>query len=270
MALQLPSHSDQVKVSFPVDHVLMLCMNRPKALNAMSDKMEHDLKTLLNWFDEEPSLWVVIVTGEGRAFCAGADLKSWNTRQQGGDQSDSERIAASIHGFGSLSRRVTSKPIIAAVNGGVFGGGMEMVLNCDLVIASDQAVFAMPEVKRGVIAGQGAIPRIRVIAGHQLAAEMLLLGRTVGAAEAHQRFGLRLIETAVHYAKEITQNSPDAVQATKRGLILAAQNGNIERAVIDHSWSAESKRAYNGANIKEGLKAFTEKRLPRWTNPAKL
>lgn len=274
-----PAHSDEVVINFPVEHVLVIVMNRQASLNAMTPQMETDIKNCLNWFDGEPSLWVAIITGTGRAFCAGADLKAWNTKQQGGQSDEQERIASSPHGFGSISRRVSSKPILAAVNGGAFGGGVEMVMNCDLVIASDEAVFALPEVKRGVIAAQGVIPRLRAVAGHQLASEMLLLGRTISAAEAQQRFGFvnavvpkeRVLQTAIEWATQIAANSPDAVQSTKRGLILAAQHGDVERAVIAHAWSAESRRAYKGDNIKEGLKAFSEhKRKPNWSNPAKL
>ncbi|KAF8273837.1 enoyl-CoA hydratase/carnithine racemase [Lactarius quietus] len=253
-----PSHSDEVKVSFPKEHVVLLTMNRPKALNAMWHVMEGDLETLLNWFEGEPTLWVAIITGRGRAFCAGADLKALDHQAY---------YAQAVNGFGSLSRRTMSKPIIAAVNGIAFGGGMEMVLNCDLVIASDDAAFALPEVKRGVVAAQGGIPRVQAAVGHQFASEMLLLGRTVSAMEAYQRFGFvnavvpraQLLQTAVEWAFRITQNSPDAVQSTKRALIEAAKHG-----------IPESTRAYRGENIKEGLKAFREKRKPLWTDPAKL
>ena len=115
------------------------------------------------------------MTGEGRIFCAGADLKAyvwsiafmqlsttyhftrvrWNNDQQSGITREQEYVAANVHGFGSISRRQSNKPIIAAVVGGAYGGGMEMVLNCDLVIASEDAKFALPEVKRGVVAIQG-------------------------------------------------------------------------------------------------------------------
>ncbi|VDC05766.1 unnamed protein product [Peniophora sp. CBMAI 1063] len=277
MSVGPPAHSDAVKVAIPAEHVLLLSMNRPKALNAMSFEMEQDLRTLLDWFDEEPSLWVVIVTGEGRAFCAGADLKLWKQKKEEG-YNDQERIAANVHGFGSLSRRIMAKPIIACVNGDAYGGAVEILLNCDIVISSEDASFALPEVKRGVIAAQGVIPRLRTSAGHQFAAEMLFLGRKITAIEAQQRFGFvnlvvprsQLLSTAVDWAKEITQNSPDAVQATKRGLVIASRTGDNERAVLDHAWSAESKRAYTGENIKEGLVAFSEKRGPHWKNPAKL
>jgi len=238
--------------------------------------MEGDLETLLNWFEGEPHLWVAIITGHGRAFCAGANLKAWAA--QLGSVDHQAHYAQAVNGFGSLSRRTMSKPIIAAVNGIAFGGGMEMILNCDLVIASDDAAFALPEVERGVVAAQGGIPRIKAAVGHQLASEMLLLGRTVSAMEAYERFGFvnavvpkaQLLQTAIEWAFKITQNSPDAVQSTKRALIEAAKHGDVEQATLAHIWSPESTRAYQGENIKEGLKAFKEKRKPIWINPAKL
>ncbi|TFK56825.1 enoyl-CoA hydratase/carnithine racemase [Heliocybe sulcata] len=274
-----PPVSDQLKVSFPAEHVLQLTFNRPKSLNAMTPTMEADIKNIMSWFDEEPSLWVVIITGEGRAFCAGADLKAWGQRQSTGDRGEQEMLASSIHGFGSLSRRSKSpKPIIAAVNGSAYGGGVEMLLNCDITIASEDAQFALPEVKRGVAAAQGVIPRIAKVAGHQLAAELLLLGRTISATEAQNRFRFinqvvpasKVLPTALEWAKQIVANSPDAVQCTKRGLVLSGQHGSFEQATVALAWSPEAKRLYNSDNIKEGLTAFAEKRKPAWSNPAKL
>ncbi|KAF8641209.1 hypothetical protein AX17_000843 [Amanita inopinata Kibby_2008] len=150
--LNPPTVSDQLKLDFPVDHVLVLTFNRPEVLNAMTPGMADDLKCVLDWFEDEPQLWVVIVTGAGRAFCAGADLKAWNARSQKGNTNEQEDIAGTVHGFGSISRRQSRKPIIAAVIGGAYGGGMEILLNCDVVIASSDAKFALPEVKRGVVA----------------------------------------------------------------------------------------------------------------------
>ncbi|TDL26351.1 ClpP crotonase [Rickenella mellea] len=285
---QIPPHSEQLIVSIPAEHVLLLRFNRPRSLNAMTPTMHSDIKAILDWFDEEPSLWCVlvgIVTGEGRAFCAGADLKAWNKDQQSGRSNEQELVASSVHGFGAISRRtVSSKPIIAAVNGSAYGGGVEMLLNCDLVIASEDAVFALPEVKRGVVAAQGGkgtvvfIPRISGTAGHQFASEMLLLGDTISASDARNRFAFvnlvvpkaEVLTQALKWANTICQNSPDAVQSTKRGLILTRQLGGVEQATVAHAWSSESKRAYKGTNIKEGLKAFAEKRSPSWSNPAKL
>lgn len=277
MTIVPPKHSDQIKVSFPVNHVLLLTFNRPESLNAMTPQMTADVKGLLDWFEDEPQLWVVIVTGAGRMFCAGADLKAWNNDQQKGSSNEQEGTAANIYGFGSISRRQMRKPIIAAVSGGAFGGGVEMILNCDIVVAAQDAKFALPEVKRGVIAIQGGIPRLSQIAGHHLASELLLTGKTISAAEAHTRFGFvnlvvppsDVLSSAVDIAKQIIQNSPDSVQATKVGLLLS-QKHNHSEMLQTHVWSPETKRVYKGENIKEGLKAFTEKRLPLWKNSAKL
>lgn len=272
-----PKTTDELLVSFPAEHVLLLTMNRPKQLNAMTPQMQEDLRSVLNWFENEPDLWVVIVTGAGRVFCAGADLKAWNKDQQSGESGEQEGTMSNIYGFGSISRRHSKKPIIAAVNGGAYGGGLEMVLNCDYVVAGDNAKFALPEVKRGVIAIQGGIPRLSQIAGHHLASELLLLGRTIPASEAQGRFGFvnqavpasEVIPTAIAVAKEMTNNSPDAVQATKKGLLMSQEMGHSQM-LANHVWGEECRTVYKGANIKEGLKAFAEKRAPRWTSPSKL
>jgi len=274
----VPSHSDEIKVSFPAEHVMLLALNRPKKLDAVGPQMRADIGAVLNWFEDEPSLWVVIMTGEGRAFCAGADLSAWNETYKDGNSNESQTIASSLHGFASISRRQTSnKPIIAAVNGPAYGGGVELILNCDLVIASDQAVFALPEVKRGVVAAEGAIPRLAAVAGHQLASELLLLGNTISAIEARDRFRFVnqvvpasvVLETALSLATIITENSPDSVQSSKRGLIFAQQLP-VEEAVRAHALGDVGRRVYKGENIKEGLAAFAEKRKPKWKNPARL
>jgi len=266
-------------VSFPAEHVVLLTLSRPKALNAMTPVLEADILAVMNWFDAEDSLWVAILTGEGRAFCAGADLKAWSKNQQKGINKEQEGIASSVHGFGGLSRRHTSsKPLIAAVNGGAYGGGVEMVLNCDIVIASEDAEFALPEVRRGVIPAQGVIPRLVATAGRQFASELMLLGRPVSAQQAHTRFGFvnlvvpraEVVPCAIEWAKLIASNSPDAVQATKRGILMTAQHPSMESATIASAWSPESKKVYTGSNIKEGLRAFVEKRKPAWSNPARL
>jgi len=274
----VPQHSEQLKISFPAEHVMLLTLNRPKRLNAVGPQLNSDIGAVLNWFEDQPSLWVVIVTGEGRAFCAGADLMAWNEAQQSGDSNESQMLASSLHGFGQISRRQTSnKPIIAAVNGPAYGGGVEMILNCDLVVASDKATFTLPEVKRGVVAAQGVIPRLARVSGHQLASEMLLLGNNVSAIEARDRFGFvnrvvpadTVLSTALDLAKEIISNSPDSVQSSKRGLIFAQQLP-VEEAVRAHALGDVGRRVYKSENIREGLMAFAEKRKPKWKSPAKL
>jgi len=277
-----PHHSEQLLLSYPAPHVLQITFNRPKQLNAMGQQITNDLKHVLDWFDKDPELWCCVVTGAGRAFCAGADLKAWNESKQEGQSAvanEQEGVASSPHGFGALSRRsVSSKPIIAAVNGLAFGGGLEIVMNCDIVIASQDAKFGFPEVKRGVVVAQGAIPRVAAISGHQLASELLFIGQPISAQEAKDRFRFvnhvvpaqQALPVAIEWAKEITENSPDAVASTKRGILMGKQFAGIEPSTIAHAWSIESKRVYEGENIREGLRAFVEKRKPQWKNPAKL
>lgn len=148
--------SSLLGVSVPQQHTLLLTLNRPSQRNAITPDLAREIAHVLNWFDNEPSLWVVVLTGEGDTFCAGADLKSWHASQSSDVVTEQQDFASSLHGFASISRRRTSlKPIIAAVNGPAYGGGVEIILNCDLVVASTSAVFALPEVKRGVVAAQG-------------------------------------------------------------------------------------------------------------------
>ncbi|KAG7439357.1 enoyl-CoA hydratase [Guyanagaster necrorhizus] len=270
-----PPHSSELVLGFPSPHVLLLTLNRPDALNSVTVELADELRTVLDWFERETKLWVLVLTGAGRMFCAGADLKGWDSRLVSAPSTDQADISANKFGFASISRRLTAKPIIAAVNGGAYGGGMEILLNCDLVVADENAKFALPEVRRGVGALQGGIPRLTQIAGHQRASEMLLLGKTITAKEGYERFGFintltppsSVLPTALGYAKELVERcSPDSVQATKRALILAEGSN---RSVLNAAWSSESSGLFiGGENLKEGLRAFIEKRLPVWQNPS--
>ena len=174
-------------------------------------------------------------------------------------------------GFAGLSRRRGLKPIIAAVNGLAYGGGCEMIVNCDIVLASHNAAFALPEAKRGVIALAGALPRITRIIGRMRAMEMALTGRTVPAAEAKE-WGLcnavcgmeeNVVDVAIKWAEEICANSPDSVIVSKEGIELGWEGIGVEEGsqrLIDGMF----KRMEAGENMKEGIKAFVEKRKPRW------
>ncbi|KAF9654148.1 enoyl-CoA hydratase/carnithine racemase [Thelephora ganbajun] len=280
--IQLPFKlSNQIQASHAAPHVLLILLNRPEAMNAMSREMEASLTLLLNWFQDNDDYWVAVLSGNGKIFCAGADLVDWLKRDYTGVgtqvTNDPEKLTSMSHGFGSVSRRHTlNKPIIAAVNGGAFGGGTEMVLNCDIVIAEENAKFALPEVKRGVIAAAGGIPRLLRVSGYQLAAEVLLSGRNVTAVEARDRFRFvnevvprgKALGAAIAWALKICENSPDAVQATKHGLMLGLLRGGADEAFTSHAWSEASKKVWVGENIKEGLRAFVEKRKPAWGNPS--
>lgn len=175
-------------------------------------------------------------------------------------------------GFAALSRRTGRKPIIAAVNGIAYGGGTECIVNCDMVVAARKATFALPEVKRGVVAMAGALPRIVRTIGRQRAMEMALTGRTVPAEEARE-WGLvnkvvgdgegEVVQAAVDYAKMIAENSPDAVIVSREGIKMGWEGIGAEDAtrVANDAWYP---RLASGENIKEGVRAFVEKRKPKW------
>ncbi|KAI5998309.1 ClpP/crotonase-like domain-containing protein [Pisolithus albus] len=254
--------SSVVSVSVPQQHTLLVALNRPNQRNAITPDMAREIARVLDWFDNEPSLWVVVLTGEGDTFCAGADLKSWHASQSSDVISEQQDIASSPHGFASISRRRTSSNPSSQPR--------RNHPKCDLVVASTDAVFALPEVKRGVVAAQGGIPRLARVAGHQLASEMLLLGNTITALEARDKYRFiniitspaEVLPTALALARIITSNSPDAVESTKEGLLIAQRIGNVDEAVVSHALSAASGRVWNGQNVK--------KRTPKWSNPAKL
>ncbi|KAM0542962.1 hypothetical protein ACHAPJ_012568 [Fusarium lateritium] len=181
------------------------------------------------------------------------------------------RLNLPTNGFGGLSLRNGKKPVIAAVNGPAHGGGCEMAINCDMVIASSTATFCLPEVKRGVTALAGALPRIVKTAGRQRAAELALTGRAVTAQEFMQ-WGIcnfvvdsdqSVVDKALEYAKMISGASPDAVMVTREGLKLGWEALGVTDAsrIFQDGWGS---RIYEGSNMQEGLDAYTEKREPRW------
>lgn len=174
-------------------------------------------------------------------------------------------------GFAGLAFRSGKKPVIAAVNGAAYGGGCEVIMNCDLVIASASAKFALPEVKRGVTPFGGVLPRVIRIAGRQRATELALTGRPVTAQEFKEwgivncvvEEGKSVVDKAVEYAKMIAENSPDATIVTREGLKLGWEALGVHDAsrIFLEGWSS---RIYDGPNMQEGLNAFKEKRDPKW------
>lgn len=179
----------------------------------------------------------------------------------------------SAPGLAGLPRRDGKKPIIAAVNGMTMGGGFEMVANCDIVVASSAATFALPEVKRGIVPVAGCLPRLTRTLGLQRCTDLALTGRSVSATTLYD-WGLvtRLIDSsadvvdaAVQVAEEMCRNSPDALIVARRGIRMSWETGNAEEAVssLAEHWYP---RLVEGANFAEGIKAFSEKRSPQWVN----
>ncbi|KAI1370251.1 enoyl-CoA hydratase/carnithine racemase [Hypoxylon crocopeplum] len=271
-------------VSFPRPHVLLVTLNRPQQLNAIPRPQHFALERLWDWFDTEPSLRCAVITGAGRAFCAGADLKEWDEINSSASPSHSSPPSSSSSsssssrpgakfprgGFGGLSNRAGLKPVVAAVNGACFGGGMEMAINCDMVVASASATFGLPEVTIGVIALAGALPRLARSVGRQRAAEMALGGKPYSAADM-LAWGLvnevvqgeAVVEAALGWAQRIAGNSPDAVVVTREGLKLGWESVGPEQAT-DLLLKGWYERIEKGENMVEGVRSFVERRKPVW------
>ncbi len=270
---------DKIRLLFPSPAVLVVVLNNPRGLNCLSNALHWALDGLFSWYDDEPSLRCCVITGAGRAFCAGADLKEWNESNAAAKGGGQNKRVMPASGFGGVSRRSGRKPVIGAINGLAFGGGMEMVANMDLVVAARGALFSLPEVKRGVVAIAGALPRIVRTLGRPRAMEMALTGRTVTAAEAREWGMLNavtddapadadildrpVVKKALEYADQIGANSPDSVIISRAGVIAGWEDGSAEhgtQSIVD-VWQ---KRLNEGENIHEGVRAFVEKRSPRW------
>ncbi|WP_043643608.1 crotonase/enoyl-CoA hydratase family protein [Nocardioides alkalitolerans] len=240
--------------------VLVLTMNRPASKNAMSMAMAHQIAEALETFDARPDLSVAVITGSGGTFCAGMDLKGF---------ARGERPVVEGRGFAGIVKQPPTKPIIAAVEGYALAGGFEIVLCCDLVVASSTATFGLPEVKRGLTAAAGGLLRLQHRVPYHLAMELVLTGRMWPAADAAE---VRLVNVltepgealtaALALADEVAANAPLALAASKQVLVqsvdwsLDDQFGRQEQFVNPVRESADAK---------EGARAFVEKRPARWT-----
>lgn len=257
-----------IALSYPRPQVLLVTMRR--GYNMLNMEMQNTLSDIWKWYDGEPGLRCAIVTGSGKSFCAGADLKEWLATRSG----ESDTVWGEVPGgFGGMSRRVGRKPIVGAINGLCLGGGMEMAVNCDLVVASDRAEFGLPEVKRGVFAKMGALGRIVRFVGLQRASELALLGDSISPATARD-WGLvnavvphdRLMAKAVEWAGKVADNSPDSIIVSRLGMMLSLEHGSLERGTQLLNESLDVRGLEQGENIEEGLRSFKEKRATRWVD----
>ena len=263
-----PTDFENFKISFPTDKILLVTLTRTQKLNAIDLPTSKSLASIWTQFDLDASLWVGIITGSGRSFCVGADLQEWNALNLRGETNSMD-----APGLAGLPRRSGKKPIIAAVNGLCMGGGFEMVANCDVVVAARDAVFALPEVKRGIVPVAGCLPRLTRTLGLQRTSDLVLTGRRVsGSLRADWGLVTRLVErgedvvaAAIGVAEEMCGNSPDALIVGRAGIRMAWEDGSVEGAV---SKLAEGlyPQLVQGENFKDGIKAFVEKRDPVWVN----
>jgi len=251
-----------IKVTEQLEPFIALVeLNRPKELNALNHELMGELSEALRKLDANDSVRVVILTGNEKAFAAGADIK------QMADKTAVEMVMEDR--FRTWDQiRLTKKPIIAAVSGFALGGGCELAMTCDMIIASETAKFGQPEVRIGTIPGAGGTQRMTKAIGKAKSMELILSGRFLYAEEARS-YGLvnhvfpieSYLAEAIKLAKEIANYSPVAVQLAKEAI-----NRSFETH-LDEGLSFERKSFYltfSSEDQKEGMKAFIEKRTPSY------
>ncbi|GAA4393352.1 crotonase/enoyl-CoA hydratase family protein [Tsukamurella soli] len=249
-------------------HVAVITLNRPEAMNAVNGALATAVGEALESAAADPQVRAVIIIGTGRAFCAGADLKELAAGR-------SILSATPEWGFAGLVNHWIDKPLIAAVNGFAMGGGTEIALACDLVVASERAVFGLPEVKRGLLAAAGGVVRLQRQIPLKRALELALVGDGVEAATALD-WGLinrvvpheRVFEEAMELAERIAANAPLSVRETKRAIYGAAAAGSDwSLPWSDDPWEvnrAARDVVFASRDAREGPTAFAQKRPPVW------
>lgn len=247
-------------------NVLLITINRPEARNAVNSSVSIALGDALEQAQNDPEIRAVILTGAGdKSFCAGADLKAISRGENLFHPDHPE------YGFAGYVSHFIDKPTIAAVNGTALGGGTELALASDLVVAEESAKFGLPEVKRGLIAGAGGVFRIAEQLPRKVANELLFTGEPMSSADA-LKWGLinqvvpdgTVVEAALKLAERITGNAPLAVQASKR-VAYGADDGVITGD--KDGWrrtNREFSTLLQSEDAKEGPLAFAQKRQPVW------
>lgn len=243
------------------DHIMTVRINRPDRLNALHPPGNAELGEVFDDFDADDDMWVAIITGEGRGFSAGNDLRY---QAEGGERMPTPK------GFGGLTSRFDmTKPVIAAVNGVAMGGGFEIALACDIIIASDKAMFALPEPKVGLAALAGGLNRLPRQIGSKRALGMILTGRHVPAEEG-ERLGFvnavvphdELMNAALDWANQIKACSPLSIRASKDVVYKSLDMASLEESMTAKYDSVNAM--VKSEDFVEGPLAFSEKRAPNW------
>jgi enoyl-CoA hydratase len=240
-------------------HIALIQLNRPKELNALNLQLMLELKKALQQLDDNDDVRCIIITGNEQAFAAGADIKQM--------ESKNAIDLLKIDQFETWDQiRKTKKPIIAAVSGFALGGVCELVMTCDMVVASETAKFGQPEIKLGIIPGAGGTQRLTKAVGKALAMEMVLTGKFISAEEALSAGLINRVvptelylEEAVKLAKEITVQSPIAIRLAKESVLKAFDSGLQEGLYFERK---NFYMCFASEDQKEGMNAFVEKRKP--------
>lgn len=248
------------------DHLTILTINRPEVMNCISAPTSQEMNQALNEFQDDPEAWLCIITGAGeKAFSAGMDLK-WFAKN---GREKYQEVMKPLKGLGGITQRLDCyKPIIAAVNGFAFGGGFEIALSCDIIIAAEGASFALPEPKVGIMAAAGGVIRLPRRIPYYAAMNIIMTGRRVSAAEAAS-LGLvaevvpaeELMDTARRWAAQILECAPLAIRASKEAAMKALDMPMSE--ALSEIFPGQ-KVLWASEDAVEGPKAFSEKRKPQW------
>ena len=240
----------------------VITINRPEVYNALHPPAHFEFEAVFDDFANDPEQWVAIITGAGdKAFSAGNDLKY---QAAGGPR---ERPST---GFAGLTQRYDlDKPVLAAVNGFAMGGGFEIALACDLIVAADSAVFALPEPRVGLAALAGGLHRLPRMIPQKQALGMILTGRRVPAAEGKElgfvnevTSQANLMDAAKRWAALILECSPMSIRASKQALYRGLDQASLAEAIATGYPAVQA--LYDSADFVEGPKAFAEKRAPKW------
>jgi enoyl-CoA hydratase len=242
-------------------HLAVITIDRPEARNAVNKAVADGIEAALDRYEGDDALRAAIVTGTGTVFSAGADLKEIAAGNM-------QALFTERGGFAGLVRRERTKPLIAAVNGAALAGGCEIALACDLVVATDTAVFGVPEVKRSLIAAAGGVFRLPRAVGRATAMEMIMTGDPIGAERAYQLGFLnavvpteRLLAEATALAQRIIAAAPLAVQ---EGRCIAEQALTEDDETLWRLSAEGLARLVRTEDFQEGPRAFVEKRAPVW------
>ncbi len=249
------------------DRVGTITLNRPEAMNAFSDDMRERLFETLSAFGADPDVRCIVITGAGKAFCAGGDIASMAQMQRDDDTGELDSriaVAAKVINF----MRALPKPIIAAVNGAAAGGGMNMALACDIRLGSDRALFAQSFVKIGLVPDWGGFSFLAQMLGTAKAMELMMTGERVGAREA-LRLGLlnRLYPAdeftagVEAFARALAAGPMEALAAIKQGVYLGAA-GSLNDALAYEALT--QRRVFLSDDAREGMQAFLDKRKPEF------
>jgi enoyl-CoA hydratase len=241
--------------------VAVITIRRPEARNAVNGEVASGIESAIDRLEEDPDAWVGIITGEGSVFSAGADLKAIASGQ-------AATLRTERGGFAGIVSRQRAKPLVAAVDGPALAGGFEIVLACDLVVASRRAIFGLPEVKRSLVAAGGGLFRLPRAVGPKVAMELILTGDPIGAELAYE-LGLinilvdpgEALSAARALAARIVSNAPHAVWASRS---VAAQAMSEDDAALWRMTAEAFAKVGKTDDFTEGPRAFIEKRPAVW------